>query len=132
MIHTIPNITNLSFCLCNDAYPGTNIDDLGSGGTYENLGTDYCNGLCITAPFKLNIGPGAELDVVGIVSGINENEQGAIIIDLKADENTDTALNVNPSINNAIEFTINYCADTSLGNDYSQASITGKTQITFS
>ena len=127
-----PNATNLSFCLDINAYLDTNLDNLGSGDTFECLGTDPGNGLAIIAPFKLNTGPGAELDVSGIISSINENERGTGNIDLEVDENPDTALYENPSINNVINFTTNYCAVTGLGNDYSQASITGHTQTTFS
>ena len=127
----ISNVADFSFCLDTNIYPTINLDNLGSGDTCENLVTNPDNNLYITAPFKLNAGPDAELDVGDTVTG-NDDERGTGSIDLEVDENLDTVPYNNPSINNAIDFTTNYCAVTRLGNDYSQASITGHTQTIFS
>ena len=35
-----PNVTNHSFCLDTNVHLNTNLDDLGSSDTYENLGID--------------------------------------------------------------------------------------------
>ena len=137
------NVANFSFYLDTNTYLTTNLDNLGSGDTYENLDNfgsgdtyqnlenDPGNGLGITAPFQPNAGPGAERDVGVTVSGISD-ERGTGSIDLEVDENPDIANYDNPSIDNVIDCTTNYCGVTSLGNDYSQASITGHIQTTFS
>ena len=59
--------TNLGFCLGNDAYLDTNLDDLGLVNTYENIGTDPDNSVGITAPFKLNASLALNLVLVVLV-----------------------------------------------------------------
>ena len=113
----IPNVADYSsFCLDTNTYPTINLDNLGSGDTYEKLRIDPGNNLSVTALFNLNSGPGAELYVDSTVTGVDD-EQGTVSIDLEEDTNLDAA---------------NYCAVTGLGNYYSQASITGHTQAAFS
>ena len=89
----ILNVADFSFCFDTNTCSTINLDNPGSGDTCENLGTDPGNDPGITAPFKLNASLGAELDVGGTVTGIDER---------------------------------------GLGNNYSQASITGHTQTSFS
>ena len=57
-------------------------------------------------------------------------ERGAGGINSGIDENPDTALYDDLDINNAFVFTINHCANTGLGNEYSQALVKGHTQTT--
>ena len=125
-----PNIANFTFFPYTNTYFTANLDNLWPGNTYENLWTDPGNCIDITAPFKLNASPGAELDVGGTVSGIDD-EQGTSSIDLEVDESPDNTLYDNPIINNAIDFTTNYCAVIGLGNNYSQASKPRHIRTTF-
>ena len=89
-----------------DAYFDTNLDGLGLGNTYKNLGTDLGNGLGIAAPFKLNDRLGSEFGAGSIGSDIDENFGIALYDDL--------------GINTVLDLTINHCADIGLGNEYSQ------------
>ena len=107
-----------SFCPDTNTYPTINLDNLGSGDTYEILRIDPGNNLNVTALFNLNAGPGTELYVGRTVTGVDD-EQGTVSIDLGKDKNLDAAAT-------------NYCAVTGLGNYYSQASITGHTQTALS
>ena len=106
----IPNVANFSFYLDTNTYPTINLDNLGSSNTYENLWTDPGNDLGITAPLKLNIGPGANFDVGSTNFGIDDEqgtgstlsgidgERDTGSIDLELNKNPETALYDNPSI----------------------------------
>ena len=83
-----PYVASFSFYLDTNTYLTANLDNLGPGDTYENLGNNPGNGLGSAAPFKLNAGPGAELDVGVTVSGIGD-ERGTDSTDLEVDENPD-------------------------------------------
>ena len=110
------DIIYYGFCPDTSAYLETSLDNLGLSNTYDNLKTDPGNGLGITAPFKLK----------------SRAERGAGGIDSNIDENSDTTLYYDLGINTAFDFIINRCADTCLGNKYSQALVKGHTQTTFS
>ena len=97
-ISVVDTDTNFGCCPGTNAYLDTNLDDISLGNTYKNFGTDSDNGLSITAPFKLNNRPSAELGAGSIDSGIDENLGTALYDDLR--------------INPVFDFTINYCADT--------------------
>ena len=113
----IPNVTDYcSFCPDTNTHATISLDNPGSGNTYEKLEIDPGSDLDVIAPFNLNAGPGAEFYVNSTVTG-NDDEQGTGSSDSEVDNNLDTD---------------NYCAVTGLGNDHSQASITGQTQTTFS
>ena len=88
------------FCPSTYSYLDTSLDNRRLGNIYKNLGTDPDNGLGITAPFKLE--PSATRSARDIDFGIDENPNTALYDDL--------------GINNALNFTINHCVDTGLGN----------------
>ena len=69
----IPNVADYSsFCLDTNTYPTINLDNLGSGDTYEILRIDPSNNLSVTALFNLNAGPDAELYVGSTVTGVDD------------------------------------------------------------